>query len=103
MGSAKGRSAPCASAGDSSKWERPTTARAGIVCTLHQLRHSHATELVNGGVSLTTIRKRLGHQHVQTTLRYAEVSDITADGKFGGGVEAALDGTATFRDSSREG
>ncbi|MDK2014728.1 MULTISPECIES: tyrosine-type recombinase/integrase [Deinococcus] len=53
--------------------------RAGVTCTLHQLRHSHATELVNGGVSLATIRKRLGHQHIQTTLRYAEVSDSTAD------------------------
>ncbi|MFD2610802.1 tyrosine-type recombinase/integrase [Deinococcus taklimakanensis] len=53
--------------------------QAGLACTLHQLRHSHATELVNGGVSLATIRKRLGHQHIQTTLRYAEVSDGTAD------------------------
>lgn len=53
--------------------------RAGVSCTLHQLRHSHATELVNGEVSLATIRKRLGHQHIQTTLRYAEVSDRTAD------------------------
>lgn len=51
----------------------------GVACTLHQLRHSHATELVNGGVSLATIRKRLGHQHIQTTLRYAEVSDSTMD------------------------
>ena len=41
---------------------------AGIPCTFHQLRHSHATELVHGGVSLATIRKRLGHQHLQTTL-----------------------------------
>ena len=32
------------------------TQRAGVSCTLHQLRHSHATELVNGGVSLATIR-----------------------------------------------
>lgn len=48
-------------------------------CTLHPLRHSHATELVNGGVSLATIRKRLGHQHIQMTLRYAKVSDLTAD------------------------
>lgn len=53
--------------------------KAGVTCSLHQLRHSHATELVNGGVSLATIRKRLGHQHIQTTLRYAEVSDGTAD------------------------
>ncbi|MDQ4077204.1 MAG: tyrosine-type recombinase/integrase [Chloroflexota bacterium] len=46
---------------------------------LHQLRHTYATELVNAGVSLATIRKRLGHKNVQTTLRYAEQSDATAD------------------------
>jgi len=34
--------------------------KAGIKCSLHQLRHSHATALINGGVSITTIRKRLG-------------------------------------------
>jgi integrase/recombinase XerD len=54
-------------------------AKAGISCTLHQLRHTHATELVNDGVSLTTIRKRLGHKNLQTTLRYAEQSDAAAD------------------------
>jgi integrase/recombinase XerD len=54
-------------------------ARAGVSCTLHQLRHTHATELVNGGVGLATIRKRLGHKSLQTTLRYAEQSDATAD------------------------
>jgi len=43
--------------------------QAGVTCTLHQLRHSHATELINGGVSLPTIRKRLGHKNLQTTLR----------------------------------
>jgi integrase/recombinase XerD len=53
--------------------------QAGVACTLHQLRHSHATELINGGVSLPTIRKRLGHKNLQTTLRYAEQSDRTAD------------------------
>lgn len=53
--------------------------QAGVACTLHQLRHTHATELVNAGVSLATIRKRLGHQNIQTTLRYAEQTDSTAD------------------------
>jgi len=53
--------------------------RAGVSCTLHQLRHTHATELVNGGVGLATIRKRLGHKNLQTTLRYAEQSDATGD------------------------
>ncbi|NNJ13631.1 tyrosine-type recombinase/integrase [Chloroflexales bacterium ZM16-3] len=54
-------------------------AAAGVTCTLHQLRHSHATALVQDGVSLATIRKRLGHKHIQTTLRYAEQSDVVAD------------------------
>lgn len=53
--------------------------KAKVNCTLHQLRHTHATELVNEGVSLTTIRKRLGHKNLQTTLLYAEQSDATAD------------------------
>jgi site-specific recombinase XerD len=60
------------------KWEKYCQ-QAGIECTLHQLRHAHATELVNDGVSLATIRKRLGHKHIQTTLRYAQLSDDTAD------------------------
>jgi integrase/recombinase XerD len=54
-------------------------AKAGVVATLHQLRHPHATEPVNDGVSLATIRKRLGHRHIQTTLKYAEKSDAAAE------------------------
>jgi integrase len=55
-----------------------------VSCTLHQLRHTHATSLVNGGVSLETIRRRLGHRHMQTTLRYAEQRDGTADAEIRG-------------------
>ncbi|UNU24951.1 hypothetical protein D0A37_14960 [Microcoleus vaginatus HSN003] len=32
-----------------------------LSCTIHEHRHAHATELVNEGVSLHTIRKRLGY------------------------------------------
>lgn len=60
------------------RWQKYCAA-AGVVCTIHQLRHAHATELVNEGVSLATIRKRLGHQNLQTTLRYAEQSDAVTD------------------------
>lgn len=60
------------------KWEKYCQ-QAGIQCSLHQLRHAHATELLNDGVSLATIRKRLGHKHIQTTLRYAQLADDTAD------------------------
>jgi site-specific recombinase XerD len=60
------------------KWSKYCE-QAEIHCTLHQLRHAHATELVNDGVSLATIRKRLGHKHIQTTLRYAQQSDEVTD------------------------
>jgi len=59
-------------------WARYCRA-AGVTCTIHQLRHAHATELVRGGVSLATIRKRLGHRSLQSTLLYAEQSDAAAD------------------------
>jgi integrase/recombinase XerD len=52
---------------------------AGQDITIHQLRHSHATELINEGVSVTTIKRRLGHANIQTTLRYAEQTDQVAD------------------------
>ena len=54
-------------------------AAASVVCTLHQLRHTHPTELVTDGVSLATVRKRLGQANIQPMLRYAEQADATSD------------------------
>jgi integrase/recombinase XerD len=73
-----GRGGPIRYQSMQERWDRYRT-QAGVDCTPHQLRHTHATELVNGGVSLPTIRKRLGHKNLQTTLRYAEQADSTSD------------------------
>src|SRR6266853_2687964 len=73
-----GRGGPLRYQSMQDRWEH-FRSLAGVVCTLHQLRHSHATELINGGVSLPSIRKRLGHKNLQTTLRYAEQADATTD------------------------
>jgi len=73
-----GRGGPLRYQSMQERWDHYCS-QAGVACTLHQLRHSHATELINGGVSLPTIRKRLGHKNLQTTLRYAEQADETAD------------------------
>ena len=73
-----GRGGPLRYQSMQERWERYCT-QAGVACTPHQLRHTHATELINGGVSLPTIRKRLGHKNLQTTLCYAKQSDNTAD------------------------
>jgi integrase/recombinase XerD len=40
---------------------------------------THATELVNAGVTLETIWRRLGHANAQTVLRYADQRDATTD------------------------
>ena len=58
----------------SSQLQAPLGLAAGKVAQILS-----ATELVNAGVSLATIRKRLGHKNLQTTPRYAEQSDATAD------------------------
>ena len=48
--------------------------RADVKCNIHQLRHTTATELVNSGVGVGTVRQLLGHRNLQTTQRYAELS-----------------------------
>ena len=37
--------------------------------TFHSLRHSHASQLIDGGVDVVTISKRLGHSNPNITLR----------------------------------
>lgn len=51
--------------------------QAGVQATIHQLRHSRATQLIQAGVPITTIRKQLGHRNLQSTLLYAEVDQAT--------------------------
>jgi integrase len=52
-------------------------AEAGVTATIHQLRHSRASQLVRAGVPLGTVRKLLGHRNIQSTLLYAEVDQAT--------------------------
>lgn len=37
--------------------------------TVHCLRHSHATWLINKGVNIVAVSKRLGHANIETTLK----------------------------------
>jgi len=55
--------------------------RAGISgCTVHTLRHTHATRLIQNGLSLYEVKEILGHTDINTTMRYAhlEMRDISS-------------------------
>ncbi len=50
--------------------------KSGIVIHAHQLRHSHATELILAGWDASYVQQRLGHAQVQTTINtYVHLTD----------------------------
>lgn len=49
--------------------------KAGVKASIHMLRHTFATQLLNEGVHVTVVKKLLGHKSLQTTMRYTDVTD----------------------------
>ena len=47
------------------------------VCTIHTLRHSFATHLVEAGASIHTVKELLGHKDIKTTMLYLHLTHRT--------------------------
>lgn len=47
--------------------------RAGVNCTMYDLRHTYASWLIQNGVGIYTIKDLLGHGDIDSTMRYAHL------------------------------
>jgi integrase/recombinase XerD len=50
--------------------------------TLHSLRHTFASELLNAGMRLECLQVLLGHHSIEETRRYARLTDVTREEEY---------------------
>ena len=56
--------------------------RAGLAdCSAHTLRHTHATRLIQNGMSIYEVKEILGHSDIKTTMRYAHIEQAEVSKK----------------------
>lgn len=61
---------------------RKAIRRAGLTdCTIHTLRHTHATRLIQNGLSIYEVKAVLGHTDIRTTMRYAHLEQVAITSK----------------------
>jgi integrase len=60
-------------------------AKAGLAhkgYSLHALRHTFATELLNAGMRLECLQVLMGHRSIEETRRYAQLTDKTREDEY---------------------
>lgn len=62
--------------------------QCGVKVTPHQLRHTFATQLINHGLPIESVRKLLGHKTLNMTQHYARIYDATVKQQFESAAEA---------------
>lgn len=55
---------------------------AGKGYTMHQLRHTFATDLLNAGMRIECLQPLLGHSTLEMTRRYARLSDKSRENEY---------------------
>jgi integrase len=69
-------------------------AALGLAVTFHALRHTHASMLIDSGIDVVKISKRLGHANVSTTLDVYSHLFVAREDKSAQAINAAV--TALF-------
>jgi integrase len=76
----------------SKEWARGVASIGFSGLTFHALRHTHASQLIEAGVDIVTISRRLGHASPNITLKVYAHLFSQADTKASDAINAALKG-----------
>jgi integrase len=74
----------------SQHWSRTAAAIGFPEVTFHGLRHTHASQLIDAGIDIVMISKRLGHSKPDITLRVYAHLFRKDDSKAADAIDAAL-------------
>ena len=74
-------------------WGHAVRDRKLPATSFHALRHSHASALIDGGLDIVSVSRRLGHANPQITLRvYAHAFSVDKDQQAARVMAALMDG-----------
>jgi site-specific recombinase XerD len=62
--------------------------QCGVPVTAHRLRHTFASQMLGAGMPVTSLQRYLGHEHLDTTMIYAEVTNPSLQKDYYQGISA---------------